>query len=158
MVWITCGLLWCFINRDSHSDGTHSLQSIHCWASDLFQTCSDEEIHLTSWLHASPVAGQKWSLNNRKRVVLYNSFILVCPSASLPIEALPFLKWLIFKCRLWGWNSASMAPPLDSTCCYIGCIRCILFNFLQQIARKCWLGAFEKIYPFLLSVWACLII
>ncbi len=28
-----CGLLWCFLS-DSHSDGTHSLQSIHCWDTD----------------------------------------------------------------------------------------------------------------------------
>ncbi len=35
VVWITCGLLWCFIScLDSHSDGTHSLQRIHWWASD----------------------------------------------------------------------------------------------------------------------------
>ncbi len=32
MVWITCGLLDVFIScLDSHSDGTHSLQSIHSW-------------------------------------------------------------------------------------------------------------------------------
>ncbi len=36
VVWSTCGLLWCFINcLDSHSDGTHSLQRIHWWASDV---------------------------------------------------------------------------------------------------------------------------
>ncbi len=35
VVWITCALLWFFIScLDSHSDGTHSLQSIHWWASD----------------------------------------------------------------------------------------------------------------------------
>ncbi len=34
VVCITCGLLWCFIScLDSHSDGTHSLQRIHWWAS-----------------------------------------------------------------------------------------------------------------------------
>ncbi len=33
VVWIICGLLWCFYHLfDSHSDGTHSLQSIHWWA------------------------------------------------------------------------------------------------------------------------------
>ncbi len=33
---ITCELLWCFIScLDSHSDGTHSLQKIHWWASDV---------------------------------------------------------------------------------------------------------------------------
>ncbi len=31
-----CGLLWCFIScLDSHSDGTHSLQKIHWWTSDV---------------------------------------------------------------------------------------------------------------------------
>ncbi len=31
-----CGLLWCFISGlTSHSDGTHSLQRIHCRASDV---------------------------------------------------------------------------------------------------------------------------
>ncbi len=30
-----CGLLWCFHQLFSHSDGTHSLQRIHWWASDV---------------------------------------------------------------------------------------------------------------------------
>ncbi len=35
VLWITCALLWCFIScLDSYSDGTHSLQMIHCCASD----------------------------------------------------------------------------------------------------------------------------
>ncbi len=39
-LWITyiiCGLLWCVFvsNLDSHFDGTHSLQRIHCFASDV---------------------------------------------------------------------------------------------------------------------------
>ncbi len=35
VLWITCALLWCFIScLDSYSDGTHSLQRIHCCASD----------------------------------------------------------------------------------------------------------------------------
>ncbi len=40
VVWITC--------LDSHSDGTHSLQSIHCWASGamLHFSKSDDETHL----------------------------------------------------------------------------------------------------------------
>ncbi len=33
VVWITCGLLWCFFSC-LDSDGTHSLQRIHWWASD----------------------------------------------------------------------------------------------------------------------------
>ncbi len=34
VVWIICGLLWCFYQL-FHSDGTHSLQRIHRWASDV---------------------------------------------------------------------------------------------------------------------------
>ncbi len=31
-----CGLMWClYLLLDSHSDGTHSLQSIHWWTSDM---------------------------------------------------------------------------------------------------------------------------
>ncbi len=34
MDW-SCGLLWCFYQlEDCHSNGTHSLQRIHCWASN----------------------------------------------------------------------------------------------------------------------------
>ncbi len=56
---LTDGLEWCgllvdycdvFIScLDSHSDGTHSLQSIHCWDSDAVThfSKSDEETHLS---------------------------------------------------------------------------------------------------------------
>ncbi len=60
---LTDGLEWCgllvdycdvFIScLDSHSDGTHSLQSIHCWDSDvmLHFSKSDEETNSsTSWM------------------------------------------------------------------------------------------------------------
>ncbi len=53
-----CGLLvdYCdvFIScLDSHSDGTHSLQRIHCWASDdmlHFSTSDEETYSSTSWM------------------------------------------------------------------------------------------------------------
>ncbi len=40
--------MWCFIScLDSHSDGTHSLQRIHCWARDVMlnslQICSEAQ-------------------------------------------------------------------------------------------------------------------
>ncbi len=54
VLWITCGLLFCFYQLfDSHSDGTHSLQSIHCWDTDamLHFSKSDEETNSsTSWM------------------------------------------------------------------------------------------------------------
>ncbi len=34
---------------DSHSDGTHSLQSIHCWASAAFLQ-PDEETNSSTWM------------------------------------------------------------------------------------------------------------
>ncbi len=41
----------CISYLDSHSDGTHSLQRIHWWASNaiFLQTCSDEETN-PSWI------------------------------------------------------------------------------------------------------------
>ncbi len=49
-----CGLLWCFYQcLDSHSDGTHSLLSIHWWDTDamLHFSKSDEETNSsTSWM------------------------------------------------------------------------------------------------------------
>ncbi len=61
---LTDGLEWCgllvdycdvFIScLDSHSDGTHSLQRIHWWASDVmvnYTICSDEQTSSsTSWM------------------------------------------------------------------------------------------------------------
>ncbi len=53
---LTDGLEWCgllvdycdvFIScLDSHSDGTHSLQSIHCWDSDAMLHFSKKQTHL----------------------------------------------------------------------------------------------------------------
>ncbi len=46
-----CGLLWCFIScLDSHSDGTHSLQSIHWWKSAIMLhfSKSDEETNAST--------------------------------------------------------------------------------------------------------------
>ncbi len=48
-----CGLLWCFIScLDSHSDGTHSLQRIHWWASDAMLHFSKSVLmnSSTSWM------------------------------------------------------------------------------------------------------------
>ncbi len=48
-----CVLLWCFIScLDSHSDGTHSLQRIHWWASDAMLHFSKSVLmnSSTSWM------------------------------------------------------------------------------------------------------------
>ncbi len=50
-----CGLLvllWCFYQLlDSHSDGTHSLQRIHCWASDGMQRNSSKSLMVWWGIH-----------------------------------------------------------------------------------------------------------
>ncbi len=48
VMWITSGLLWCFYQL---SDGTHSLQMIHCWASNVMLNFS-KYVHMkkeTRW-------------------------------------------------------------------------------------------------------------
>ncbi len=55
----SCGLFVDFCEvfnscLNSHSDGTHSLQSFHCWASEsakFLQSCSDDKTNVsTSWM------------------------------------------------------------------------------------------------------------
>ncbi len=54
VLWFTCGLLWCFISYlDSHSDGTHSLQMIHWWTSNVMFLqiwWRNNLIYCTSWV------------------------------------------------------------------------------------------------------------
>ncbi len=51
VLWITWGLLWCFIScLDSHSDGTHSLQWIHWWASNVMLNFS-KSVLMKKWTH-----------------------------------------------------------------------------------------------------------
>ncbi len=47
MSLFTCGLLWCFY---SYSDGTHSLQMIHWWASDVMLNFS-KSVPIKKWTH-----------------------------------------------------------------------------------------------------------
>ncbi len=66
VVWITCGLLWWFYQcLDSHSDGTHSLQRIHWWASDgmLHFSKSDEETNSSTSRMAWGRGGSTFSAN-----------------------------------------------------------------------------------------------
>ncbi len=59
-----CGLLWCFIScLDSHSDGTHSLQSIHCWASDVMLHFSKKQTHLhLEWSEGEDIFITRWTI------------------------------------------------------------------------------------------------
>ncbi len=58
VVWITCGLLWCFYQLDSHSDGTHSLQRIQWWAKgkDVTQSMVTHTLNLCSAFNPSKCA------------------------------------------------------------------------------------------------------
>ncbi len=71
-----CGLLWCFYQTliltapihcrasiDSHSDGTHSLQSIHCW--DTVSKSDEETNSSWSWTPESEHIFSKFSFLGR---------------------------------------------------------------------------------------------
>ncbi len=63
--WWT-GVVWIIVMflSDSHSDGTHSLQSIHCWDTDviLHFSKSDEETNSsTSWMSELSANFHFWS-------------------------------------------------------------------------------------------------
>ncbi len=95
VVWVTCGLLWCF---DSYSDGSHSLQRI--------QTCSDEETNSSTikmswgWEHfhfwvkyyfkyitARYKAAAKDVINRHLQIV--QSFVFATPVADTSIAICP---------------------------------------------------------------------
>ncbi len=69
-----CGLWWCFYQlMDSHSDGTHSLQRIHCWVSDvtLHFSKSDEETNSsTSWM--------AWAWGHFQQIFISQNQISTC--------------------------------------------------------------------------------
>ncbi len=88
MDWSSCGLLWCLFScLDSHSDGTHSLLSIHWWGSDavLHFSKSDEETKSsTSWIDFGIIIHDVlYSRNcisvavNFKAVCLYDALVSV---------------------------------------------------------------------------------
>ncbi len=89
------GLEWCwllvdvFIScLDSHSDGTHSLQRIHCWASDgmLNFSKSDEETNSsTSWMDRG------WA-NFKIRIFIYGWTIPLTQQILLDV---------VVTCTLW---------------------------------------------------------
>ncbi len=66
----SCGLLVdVFIScLDSHSDGTHSLQRIHRYASDVLIICSDKEINSSTsrmaqgWVHFQQIFIFGWTI------------------------------------------------------------------------------------------------
>ncbi len=71
VVWITVMFL-----SDSHSDGTHSLQSIHCWDTDamLHFSKSDEETKsCTSWTawHFHQIIIFEWTIPLKYKMYIW---------------------------------------------------------------------------------------
>ncbi len=95
---LTDGLEWCgilvdycdvFIScLDSHSDGTHSLQSIHCWDTDamLHFSKSDEETNSSTswmiwgWVNINQIFIFGWTISLNWRERMYIS--LLCRTES----------------------------------------------------------------------------
>ncbi len=78
------GVDYCDVLSDSHSDGTHSLQSIHCWDTDGETHCSrsGEETHssyswmIWGWLKFSHLIFG-WTTNLKWKHKLFSSGALV---------------------------------------------------------------------------------
>ncbi len=76
---------------DSYSDGTHSLQSIHCWASDvmLHFSKSDEDTN-SSTLTFNSNSSTQW--NKKLNLALFNAHISVLDISVLRMKTESALK------------------------------------------------------------------
>ncbi len=91
VVWITCDVLDSCL--DSHSDGTHSLQSIHCWDTDAVTHFSKKQTHLhLGWPESEHIFIFCWT------VPLRDAFLFI-----ISIE-LPENKHLMIPCLLYSGN------------------------------------------------------
>ncbi len=92
VVWITCGLLWCFC-LGSHSDGTHSLQSK--WCNVVFlQICSTDETNSsTSWM--------AWRWVNVKQENFIFRLTIPLRLKNLKFEKSVFLKLCTWSVVYW---------------------------------------------------------
>ncbi len=62
------GVDYCDVFIDSHSDGTHSLQSIHYWASDVMLHFSKSDEETNSYL--SWMAWVRWPRSEKQIMIL----------------------------------------------------------------------------------------
>ncbi len=82
---------------DSHSDGTHSLQGIHCWDTDAethFYKSDEETNSSTSWMAWGWVHFQ-WILIFGWTIPLFLSDYFISSTARI----IPFNR--LFLCRYW---------------------------------------------------------
>ncbi len=128
---LTDGLEWCgllvdycdvFIScLDSHSDGTHSLQSIHCWDSDamLHFSKSDEETNSSTswiawgWAHFHLISIFGWTIplkcfTYRVKVSLIE-IVQFTSAGRLHKYTFFFLDWRTFKRgQVFWWNKYTL--------------------------------------------------
>ncbi len=83
---VTRGLLWCF---DSHSDGTHSLQRIHWWASDVMLNFSKSVLIKKLILHGLRL--NEWKIKNLGRLLLAGNHFVVNQQGKHFLKANPMI-------------------------------------------------------------------
>ncbi len=100
-----CGLLWCFYQQFSHSDGTHSLHRIHLWASVIMLNVSKSvliksqiQIHL-GWVHFQQMFIIGWTIP-------LNVVVLIQSKCSLSV-----IEWKPSYANWYHVIMMSLTPP-----------------------------------------------
>ena len=113
-----CGLLWCYIScLDSHSDGTHSLQRIHWWASDvmLHFSKSDEETNSsTSWMtcgwgHYQQIYIFGWTIPL--------NILIILPTLANQTQIDPQIRSFLLRQQLKFQKKPKQNQTLNFSCC-----------------------------------------
>ncbi len=130
---------------DSHSDGTHSLQSIHCWDSDamLHFSKSDEETNSSTswmtweWTHLQQIFIFGWTIlkmlkrncDQRFHIRLKRCLMIKWPVPTLVFLHIPrFVKALsVFPHRSMSCDQQVIDTPVlqsKTSCCHLIDLQC----------------------------------
>ncbi len=84
--WFTCALLWCL---GSHSDGTHSLQRIHWWASDAMLNFSKSVQMKKKLIYI--LDGLRVSIFKKKKIHLLGKLFFMKPSNNVRVSLMTII-------------------------------------------------------------------
>ncbi len=116
VVWITCGLLWCFIScLDSHSDGTHPLQWTHWWASDVM-------LHFSKQVPMKKQTHLHLGWPEREYIFSKLAFLGEIPLITCPYYGL----WKFNILVLGSWHACKVKKPFY----------CLIIYFFFYLAQR----------------------
>ncbi len=153
---------------DSHSDGTHSLQRIHCLASDVmlhFSQSDEENNSSTSWMAWGGVNFQKiisfgWPISGLITRVIYNLRLVLAyckhydaysnkhKNATLgKLNESAYFKWHEVLEHRQCMSAFALTSSLPCVCVFNSCICCLREFHISQQEFRTYCGSFYDSIP-----------